>query len=169
MYPDRPYYNFTASTMRHCYIHCTRKSIYSPFMPSTWPRPPNQWASWLPKCLNKSSSRCFDGKGWLEKSKSIIITIGDLFGSYLWSSPSVIWFVLPWTVTYVLVYLSVHVCVNDSYSKVPTLLTERKMCLPIAQGVLIINEVKVHWILCYLIYKMLQQVGAKLLCSSWRQ
>ena len=33
----------------------------------------------------------------------IIITIGDLFGSYLRSSPSAIWLVLPWTVTFILI------------------------------------------------------------------
>ena len=67
MYPDRPYYNFTASAMKHCYVRYTRKSVYSPFMPSTWPRPPSQWASWLPKRLNESSSQRFDGKERLDK------------------------------------------------------------------------------------------------------
>ena len=38
---------------------------------------------------------------YAKKSKSIIITPGDLFGSYLRLSPSAIWLVLPWTVTYI--------------------------------------------------------------------
>ena len=67
MYPDRPYKNFTASAMKHCHVRCTRKSVYSPFMPSTWPRPQSQWASWLPERLNESSSRRFDGKGRIDK------------------------------------------------------------------------------------------------------
>ena len=36
MYSDHLYYNyFTASAMKHCYIQCTQKSIYLPFMLST--------------------------------------------------------------------------------------------------------------------------------------
>ena len=58
MYPDCPYYNFY-SKHKHCYVCCTLKS---PFMPNTWPHSPSQWARYLPKCLNKSSIRQFDGK-----------------------------------------------------------------------------------------------------------
>ena len=50
---------------------------------------------------------------------------------------------------------------------------ECKVCLPIAEGVLIIDEVKVRNIsacyVCHLIHKMLHQVGAKLLWSSRSQ
>ena len=52
--------------MKPCYVHCTRQSVYSPFMPSTWPRPPNQWASWLPEHLNDSSSRHYNVEGRLD-------------------------------------------------------------------------------------------------------
>ena len=32
MYPDRPYYSFAESAMKHCHVHCMRKSVYSPFI-----------------------------------------------------------------------------------------------------------------------------------------
>ena len=57
MYPNRPYYNFTACAMKHSHLCCTRKSIYLPFLPSMWPRPPSQWASWLPKRLKECNSQ----------------------------------------------------------------------------------------------------------------
>ena len=62
MYPDRPYSSFAKNCNEHCYVRCTRKSVYSPLMVNTWPRPQSQWASWLPKCSNESSSQHFDGK-----------------------------------------------------------------------------------------------------------
>ena len=37
MYPDRPYQSFAESAMKHCYVHCTRKSVYSPFIKNPWP------------------------------------------------------------------------------------------------------------------------------------
>ena len=48
--------------MKHCYVRCTRKSVYSPFMQSTWPHPLSQRARWRPKRWKESSSRRFDGK-----------------------------------------------------------------------------------------------------------
>ena len=32
MYPDRPYYNFTASAIKHCHVRCTQKSVYFFFL-----------------------------------------------------------------------------------------------------------------------------------------
>ena len=40
--PDRPQQKYAASTIKHCYVRWTRKSVYSPFMQSTWLRPPSQ-------------------------------------------------------------------------------------------------------------------------------
>ena len=56
MYPDHQYWNFTANTMKHWYIRCTWKSVYSLFMQSMWPHPPSQWARWLPKCLERAAA-----------------------------------------------------------------------------------------------------------------
>ena len=51
----------------YCYIRCTQKSVYLPFMQNTWPHPLSQRARWLPKCWKESSSRHFDGKEWKTK------------------------------------------------------------------------------------------------------
>ena len=66
--PDCPYLSFVK---KHCYVRCTRKSVYSPFMVNMWPCPPSQWASWLPKRSNESCSQRFDGKEQLEKKTSL--------------------------------------------------------------------------------------------------
>ena len=60
--PGSPVIKCAASTMKHCYVRCTRKSVYSLFMQSTWPRPLSQKARWWLKCWKESSTRRFDGK-----------------------------------------------------------------------------------------------------------
>ena len=55
MYPDRPYYSFAESAMKHCYVHCTRKSVYSPFIKNPWPRPQSQRARWLQNARTRAA------------------------------------------------------------------------------------------------------------------
>ena len=44
------------------YVHCTRKSVYAPFINMRWPRPPNQKRAMAAERSNENSSEHFDRK-----------------------------------------------------------------------------------------------------------
>ena len=48
-------------------IYVARRICILAVMINLWPRPPSQWASWLPKRSNESSSQRFDGKEQQDK------------------------------------------------------------------------------------------------------